>query len=69
MTKHRYYEGQKVIITGNTNGHFHEIGEVVTLRSAHQVIHPEETYWQLASEWFFTDCDCVPYEEVSINED
>jgi len=61
--KDRYYEGQQVVITGNTNGHYHEIGEVVTLKAAHQVVNTKgETYWQLATEWFFTNSDCKPFK-------
>ena len=62
--KDRYYEGQQVVITDNRNGHFHEIGEVVTLKSAYQTVNSTgETYWQLATQWFFTDSDCKPFKE------
>jgi len=72
MTKHRYHEGQKVIITGNTNGHYHNIGEVVVLTYAQYLFtqNDGEEYWALGSNrWHFDSDDCVPYEEVSINED
>ncbi|MED4262014.1 hypothetical protein [Priestia aryabhattai] len=69
--KDKFYEGQKVVITGNTNGHFHEIGEVVELERAKFLFFENgEEYWDLKSDrWHFDSDDCVPFEEVSVNED
>lgn len=68
----KFYVGQKVVITGNTNGHFHKIGEVVELTSAQHLFTGEngEEYWNLKSNlWYFDSDDCVPVEGVSIDED
>lgn len=68
----RFYEGQKVIITDNTCGHFFDIGEIVTL---HQVdIRGNENYQMdlyaynvTGVSYVFDGDDCEPYFEGGNN--
>lgn len=54
-----FYAGQRVKIINDTCGHGHEIGKVVTLKSAMFV----RDHWDLEDEeeWVFDQDDCEPY--------
>jgi hypothetical protein len=53
-----FHEGQKVRIIANTCGHFHDIGEVVTLTKAF-LLNDKTNYWSLESDdWDFDSDDC-----------
>ncbi len=57
----KFYEGQKVKITGNTCFHGHEIGEIVELK---HVKKSQSGVWRLGSEsWAIDQNDCKPVEE------
>ena len=58
----KFYEGQKVKITGNTVAHGFDIGAIVTIEGAEEVAQNDWDLW--AEGWVFDQDDCIPLDDI-----